>query len=106
MKWLKGRTHTSDIKINDITVSRHHGMLKVLNDGIYLNDNDSKFGTLVEIKEPLKLIPNKPCYVQIEGTVMALLVKAPKAEGRITSETNLKKEIESAKEPSSHYYIE
>eukprot|EP00826_Nyctotherus_ovalis_P003133 TRINITY_DN10630_c0_g1_i8.p1 TRINITY_DN10630_c0_g1~~TRINITY_DN10630_c0_g1_i8.p1 ORF type:complete len:123 (-),score=36.19 TRINITY_DN10630_c0_g1_i8:8-355(-) len=74
-----------DIRINDISVSRHHAILKVIGDGVFLDDNDSKFGTLVEIREQLELVIDRPYYIQIGETVMALLVKGPRAERRLTS---------------------
>lgn len=81
----KGRTHASDIKITDISVSRHHAVLKVIGNAVFLDDNDSKFGTLVEIREELELVADRPYYIQIGETVMALLVKGPRAERRLTS---------------------
>jgi pSer/pThr/pTyr-binding forkhead associated (FHA) protein len=79
---VKRRTHASDIKINDPSVSRHHAILKVIGDAVYLDDNDSKFGTLVKVKEPLELVVDRPCYIQVGDTVMALLVKGPRTESR------------------------
>lgn len=42
-----GRGNESDVRISDISVSRNHAMVKVANNGLYLFDNGSKFGTLV-----------------------------------------------------------
>ena len=41
-----GRARGSDIRINDPSVSRKHAVLTAHKSGIYLTDNDSKFGTL------------------------------------------------------------
>ncbi|CAD8048206.1 unnamed protein product [Paramecium primaurelia] len=50
-----GRANETEIRINDISVSRNHGTLK-LNDGnVYLTDNRSKFGSLMLIQQ--KVIP-------------------------------------------------
>ena len=43
-----GRGHECEIRITDISVSRNHGLIKNLNDGFYLFDNKSKFGTLIK----------------------------------------------------------
>jgi len=47
-----GRGHESDVRVSDISVSRCHAILKYdVNDhGYYLEDNLSKFGTLVLAK--------------------------------------------------------
>lgn len=46
-----GRGHESDVRVSDISVSRFHAVLKYENDShFYLQDNLSKFGTLVLAK--------------------------------------------------------
>ena len=45
-----GRGHESDLRINDISVSRCHALIKFKDGGFWLEDNTSKFGTLVLIK--------------------------------------------------------
>lgn len=42
-----GRGHECEIRITDISVSRNHAKIKMNNDGFYIYDNKSKFGTLV-----------------------------------------------------------
>ena len=73
-----GRGHESDIRINDISVSRNHAKLKYDKDKgtILLRDLKSKFGTLVLIKKPLE-IKEKKIHIQIgrtyiEGWLMGL----------------------------------
>jgi len=53
-----GRGHDSDLRVNDISVSRCHAKIKLKKDGFYLKDGRSKFGTLVLIKHRLSLSPN------------------------------------------------
>jgi hypothetical protein len=53
-----GRGHDSDLRINDISVSRCHAVIRFKNDGFYLQDNMSKFGTLVLIRRKLPLTLN------------------------------------------------
>ena len=64
-----GRGHESDIRINDISVSRKHAILKYNNnDGtLLLRDLKSKFGTLILIKKPLT-IKEKKIHLQIGRT--------------------------------------
>lgn len=50
-----GRGHDSDIRISDISVSRFHAMIRFENNEFYLQDNTSKFGTLVAAKDEIEL---------------------------------------------------
>ena len=64
-----GRGHESDVRINDISVSRKHAVLKYNTDEgtLLLRDLKSKFGTLILIKKPL-LIKEKKIHLQIGRT--------------------------------------
>jgi pSer/pThr/pTyr-binding forkhead associated (FHA) protein len=42
-----GRGHESEVRVNDISVSRCHSIINYSSAGIYIQDNRSKFGTLV-----------------------------------------------------------
>ena len=50
-----GRGHESQVRVNDISVSRTHALLKYRKEegteGIYLADNKSKFGTLILMRQ-------------------------------------------------------
>lgn len=48
-----GRGHDSDLRVNDISVSRCHAAIKFENNSFYLKDEMSKFGTLVLIRNKL-----------------------------------------------------
>lgn len=50
-----GRSVDTDMKIADISVSRLHSYIRIVNDYLVIEDNGSKFGTLVKIKEPFEL---------------------------------------------------
>lgn len=54
-----GRGHESDVRVSDISVSRCHALIKYnqSNGRFYLEDNLSKFGTLVLAKEQIELEP-------------------------------------------------
>ena len=51
-----GRSVDTDMKIADISVSRIHAFIRIKNGELLLEDNGSKFGTLVKINSPLSLI--------------------------------------------------
>ena len=54
-----GRAQIAEVRITDISVSRHHSNITLLDDGtVSLTDNYSKFGTLKLLREPL-MIPNR-----------------------------------------------
>ncbi len=44
---LKGRGCEVDVRINDISVSRSHSTIKYNNGNYSIEDNNSKFGTLI-----------------------------------------------------------
>jgi pSer/pThr/pTyr-binding forkhead associated (FHA) protein len=71
-----GRGHESDLRINDISVSRCHAKIKFSNGKFQLEDNTSKFGTLVLVKQRTPLLPNYNKAVQIGRTVLNFSVKA------------------------------
>ena len=50
-----GRGHESEVRINDISVSRCHAILKYKEDGFYIEDNNSKFGTIALIRDKMPL---------------------------------------------------
>ena len=54
-----GRGHESDVRVSDISVSRCHALVKYneQNGRFYLEDNLSKFGTLVLAKGEIELEP-------------------------------------------------
>jgi len=46
-----GRGHESQVRVNDISVSRCHAVIEYHPDGIYIKDHKSKFGTLVLVRQ-------------------------------------------------------
>ncbi len=52
------------------SVSRQHAVLFQSNDKFYLQDNDSKYGTLVLVKHPIKVTKN--LTVQVGRTLIYL----------------------------------
>jgi len=70
-----GRGHESEVRINDISVSRCHALLKCKDDGFYIEDNNSKFGTIVLVRDKLPLVPEETYAVQIGRTVISFTVR-------------------------------
>lgn len=71
-----GRGHDSDLRINDISVSRLHAFVKYKEGKFLLEDNLSKFGTLVLVKKRTPLLPGFNKAVQIGRTVVNFSVKS------------------------------
>jgi pSer/pThr/pTyr-binding forkhead associated (FHA) protein len=53
-----GRGHESDIRVNDISVSRCHAIVKYREGAFFVEDNLSKFGTLVHMKDRIEIEQN------------------------------------------------
>ena len=66
-----GRGKDSQLTLGDISVSRIHALLTIENKNVYIQDNNSKFGTLVLVQSPsLKIVENLPLYIQIGRTFL------------------------------------
>lgn len=70
-----GRGHESEVRVNDISVSRCHAIIKYKPDGFYIEDNRSKFGTLVLLKESFPLRLEYTSAVQVGRTVISFTVR-------------------------------
>ncbi|PFH36590.1 FHA domain-containing protein [Besnoitia besnoiti] len=71
-----GRGHESDIRLSDISVSRLHALIKFSQGAFWLEDQRSKFGTLVELRRPLKLERGSTgVALQVGRTVISIVVK-------------------------------
>lgn len=76
-KIIMGRGHESDVRINDISVSRSHANITFLNGKIKIRDIKSKFGTLVLIKKDLPILEKK-IQLQIGRTYLEASSKSYK----------------------------
>ena len=83
-----GRGHDADVRINDISVSRFHSMIRLVqvsvagNNGlkkqqIVIEDRGSKFGSLLAVKGPIPLEPGVPVSIQSGRTITTVTVKKP-----------------------------
>jgi hypothetical protein len=75
-----GRGHESEVRINDISVSRVHAILKYKEDGFYLEDNMSKFGTIVLMRERYPLFVEHTLAVQVGRTVVSFTARMVEKE--------------------------
>ena len=71
----QGRGHESDIRIQDISVSRLHASIQLTEGGFRISDRRSKFGTLVQVRRLLSLSTGGDFSVQVGRTVVILKVK-------------------------------
>lgn len=58
------------MRISDTTVSRTHSFFKIKNNRLFVEDNGSKFGTLVKIQRPLEILHSNP-----EGNSLSTLLQ-------------------------------
>jgi RING-variant domain/FHA domain len=72
-----GRGHESHIKIHDISVSRCHAYISYTSDKFFLKDNQSKFGTLVQIPQSYNI--KKSLTIQVGRTLLSLKTYSPDA---------------------------
>jgi pSer/pThr/pTyr-binding forkhead associated (FHA) protein len=73
-----GRGHDAEVRITDISVSRCHALIKKSSRGDYVvEDNSSKFGTLVLVRKPIILNQNQINYVQLGRSIVELTLKEP-----------------------------
>ena len=72
----------TDLRINDISVSRIHAFIKLENGVFFLEDNSSKFGSLILINKPIMLNKtNNNIELQSGRTVLRFNVKKKQISG-------------------------
>ena len=65
-----------DILLSDVSVSRIHCFFLVDGKSLYIQDNDSKFGTLILMQtQTLKLTENLPLNIQVGRSYLNILIK-------------------------------
>jgi len=75
MQYALGRGHECEIRISDISVSRFHARVLYDDGKFMLEDNTSKFGTLVQVKDKIPILRNHTCAVQSGRTVVTYMLK-------------------------------
>jgi hypothetical protein len=78
-----GRGHDCNIRISDISVSRFHAVIKHTDNQFIIEDNSSKFGTLVKLSDPLKLDPYSQVSLQVGRTLINLEVRYKMSDEQI-----------------------
>ena len=74
-----GRAQLAEVRITDISVSRHHSNLILNEDGtVSVTDNYSKFGTLKLLRHPMPIRADKDdvVYLQVGRCTLALSSKS------------------------------
>jgi len=71
-----GRGHDSDLRINDISVSRKHASLEYRDDGFYIVDYQSKFGSLVLLSDSITVPEDTHLTVQVGRTIITTKAKS------------------------------
>jgi pSer/pThr/pTyr-binding forkhead associated (FHA) protein len=60
-----GRSNDSDVRMTDISISRNHASISIINNEYYIDDSGSKFGTLVQLNDDISLLPLKTLSLQV-----------------------------------------
>ncbi len=71
-----GRGHESDIRISDISVSRLHAYIHYRDGKFILEDNESKFGTLVQMNSSMSVCDSRQLSVQVGRTVLTMGIRS------------------------------
>ncbi|CAD8109411.1 unnamed protein product [Paramecium sonneborni] len=79
-----GRNHEVEISIADISVSREHAHIKLVDNKIILSDKRSKFGTLVLLQKNITLTP------QLSGLELQIKRTLVKFNNNLISQSNQK----------------
>ena len=72
-----GRANDCELKMTDISVSRLHGMIRLIGGSFYLEDKGSKFGTLIQIKRPISLETMEKLAIQTGRTLLDFTINKP-----------------------------
>ena len=73
-----GRGHEAKVILSDISVSRIHCFMTVEKNQVFLEDNDSKFGTLILVQSPtIKLVENLSLFIQVGRTFFNCKLEKP-----------------------------
>lgn len=75
-----GRGHSSDIRIDDVSISRWHASIRFSDGEFLLEDNASKFGTSIPVKRLQLLGTDDTTLIQVGRTVLSLSPQQLRAE--------------------------
>ena len=74
-----GRSHDCDFRIEDISVSRSHSRLSFYENKLFIEDNGSKFGTIVKVVQPILLSERINMTFQVGRSVFKTRVRINKS---------------------------
>lgn len=81
-KLLKlGRGHECCVRINEVTMSRWHASIRYCDGKFVVEDNKSKFGTLVSLNKPCSLESGSMISVKVGRTVLSLSLPSLETAG-------------------------
>lgn len=72
-----GRGHESELRVSDISVSRCHASIRLQGGKFYLDDENSKFGTVVQVKRPISLEMVEQLTIQTGRTLLSFELRKP-----------------------------
>lgn len=86
-----GRACRGDLQIKNCSVSRNHAKINFYRGNFYLENTQSKFGTLVQIKRPILLEENKVISVQSHNSFINFTIEKPwtLAQARLRNTSNI-----------------
>jgi hypothetical protein len=70
-----GRSHDCQVRVKDISVSRSHATLHLSQDAVYIEDNESKFGTLALVSRPIAMQSRTEVALQVGKTVLVFKIR-------------------------------
>ena len=83
-----GRENDNDVIDRDISISRHHALLKLIDGKICIQNISQKFGTLILVKSPIQIL-NKTIYLQVGRTyIEACLMDKTEFDEKIKEQKN------------------
>lgn len=72
-----GRSADCEIYLSDVSISRFHANIYLHKGGFFLEDRDSKFGTMVQVVSRLVLMPGFNATLQTKNVVLKVYVRRP-----------------------------
>jgi hypothetical protein len=70
-----GRAHGAGFRVKDVSISRIHAKISFREGKFILEDNNSRFGTLVRMRRPYALSRGETVSIQAGGAVVSLTLK-------------------------------
>lgn len=77
-----GRSHDCHLRVKDISVSRKHATLHLEKNAAYIEDNNSKFGTLALVNRAISIQSGSEVPLQVDKTVLLITADYPRQSER------------------------